>query len=47
MDHARIIKIIQSVSGILHTMLGIYVYWKVHIQPAIASEYTDGEIRCM
>ena len=28
-------------------MLGFDVYWKVYIQPAIASDSTDGEIRCM
>ena len=46
-DHARIINRRQSVSGILHTLLGVAVFWKLHIQPAIASDSTDGEIRCM
>ena len=46
-DHARIINRRRSVSGIIHTLLGVSVYWKVQIQPAIASDSTDGEIRCM
>ena len=41
-DHARIINRRRSVSGIIHTVLGVDVCWKVHIQPAIASDYTDG-----
>ena len=28
-------------------MLGVAVFWKVHIQPTIASDSTDGEIRCI
>ena len=46
-DHAIIINIRRSVSGIIHTLLGVAVYWKVHIQLAIASDSTDGEIRYM
>ena len=46
-DHAIIINRRQSVSGIIHTMFGVAVFWKVQIQPAVASESTDGEIRCM
>ena len=46
-DHARIINRRRSVSGIIHTLLGVAVCWKVQIQPAIASDSTDGEIRCM
>ena len=46
-DHAKIINIRQSVSGILHTLLGVDVFRKLHIQSSIASESTDGEIRCM
>ena len=46
-DHARILNRRRSVSGIIHTLLGGAVCWKVHIQPAIASDSTDGEIRCM
>ena len=43
-DHAIIINIRQSVSGIIHTILGVAVYWKVQIQLAIASDSTDGKI---
>ena len=41
-DHARFINRRRSVSGILYTMLGVSVFWKVHIQPDIASDSTDG-----
>ena len=43
-DHARNINIRQSVSGILHTLIDIYVLFKVHIQPAISYDSTDGNI---
>ena len=33
--------------GIIHTVLGVAVCCKVQIQPDIASDSTDGEIRCM
>ena len=33
--------------GIIHTLLGVAVCWKVYIQLAIASDSTDGETRCM
>ena len=46
-DHAKILNRRRSVSGIIHTLLGVAVFWKVQIQPAIASDYTDGEIICM
>ena len=46
-DHSISLNIRRSVSGIIHTLLGVAVCWKVQIQPAIASESTDGEIRCM
>ena len=46
-DHDRIFNRIRSVSGIIHTLLGISVCWKVYIQPDTASDYTDREIRCM
>ena len=36
-DHARILNRRRSVSGIIHTLLGAAVCWKVQIQPAIAS----------
>ena len=41
-DHARIINIRRSVSGIIYTLLSVAVCWKVQIWPAIASESTDG-----
>ena len=34
-DHARILNRRRSVSGIIHTLLGVAVFWKVQIQPAI------------
>ena len=46
-DHARILNRRRSVSGIIHTLLGVAVCWKVHIQPDIASDSTGGEIRFM
>ena len=46
-DHARILNIRRSVSGIIHTILGVSLLWKVQIQPAIAYDSTDREIRCM
>ena len=41
-DHARILNRRRSGSGIIHTLIGVSVCWKVHIQPAIAYESTDG-----
>ena len=35
----------RSVSGIIHTLLDVAVYWKVQIKPDVASNSTDGEIR--
>ena len=46
-DHARILNRRRSVSGIIHTLLDVAAFWKVHIQPAIASDSTDAEIRSM
>ena len=46
-DHARILNRRWSVSGIIHTLTGVSVFWKVHIQPAIASDSTYAEIICM
>ena len=46
-DHARILSKRRSVSGIIHTLPGVAVFWKVHIQPDIASDSADGEVRCM
>ena len=41
-DHAIILNIIRSVSVIIHTLLGISVCWKLHIQPYIVSYSTYG-----
>ena len=46
-DHAIILNRRRSVSGIIHNLLGVAVCCKVQIQPAIASDSTDGEIICM
>ena len=40
--HTIIINRRRSVSGIMHTLLGVSVCWKVHIQPAISSDSTYG-----
>ena len=40
-DHARILSIRRSVSGIMHTLIGVDVCCKLHAQPAIASDSTD------
>ena len=41
-DNDRTINRRRSVSGIFHTLLGIEVFWKAHIQPDVASDSTDG-----
>ena len=41
-DHAIIINRRRSVSVIIHTLLVVSLFWKVQIQPAIASHSTDG-----
>ena len=46
-DHARILNRRRSILGIINTLLGVAVCWKVQIHPSIASDSTDGEIRCM
>ena len=46
-DHSIIINRIQSVSGIFCNLLVVSVFWKVQIQLYIASDPTDGKIRCM
>ena len=46
-DHARTINRIQSVSGIIHTLLGVAVCWKLQIRPSMAYDSTGGEIICM
>ena len=46
-NHARILNRRRSVSVIIHTLLGVAVFWKVHIQTDIIFEPTDGEIICM
>ena len=37
----------RSVSDIFHTIIGVAFWRKLQIQPAIASDSTDEEIRCM
>ena len=34
-DHDIVLNRRRSVLGIIHTLLGVAIYWKVHIQPAI------------
>ena len=46
-DHTRILNRRLSVMGMIHTLLGVSVSLKLQIQPAIASDSTDGEIRSM
>ena len=46
-DHAIILNIRRSVSGIIHTLLDFSVLWILQIQLAIASVSTGGEIRCV
>ena len=46
-DHVIILNRRRSVSGIIYNLLGVSVYWKVQIQPAISSDSTDREIICM
>ena len=41
-DHARNLNIRQKVSGIIHTLLGVYILWKVQIKTAVTSDSTDG-----
>ena len=43
--HARSINRRRYISDIVHTLLGIAVFWKVWIQPTVASWSTDVEIR--
>ena len=47
LDQAIILNMRQSFSGIINTIIGVYVCWKVHIQPYAASDYTDGKMRFM
>ena len=47
MYYARIIIIRRSFSGIIHTIIGIDVCWKLYIQPAVESDSADGESMCM
>ena len=46
-DHARIINRRRSVLCIIHTLLGVSVFWKAQIHPAIEYDSTDGEVICM
>ena len=41
-DRAIIIKRRRLVSGIIFTLLGVSICWKLHIQLAVASDSTDG-----
>ena len=41
-DRNRIINRRRSVSGIIHTISGVDIFWEVHIQPAIAYDSTGG-----
>ena len=43
--HAIILNKRRSVLGIIHTLLGVAVCWKLQIQPDIASDSTNVEIR--
>ena len=40
--HAIILNRRRSVSGNIHNILGVSIYWKVQIKPYVASESTDG-----
>ena len=31
----------------MNTIINVSIFWKIQIKPSVASEYTDGEIRCM
>ena len=46
-DHAIIINIRRSVLGIIHTLLGVKLFWKIQIQPDVSSNSTDVKIRYM
>ena len=46
-DNARILKIRLPVLGIIHTLVGVSVCWKLQTQPAIESDSSDGEIICI
>ena len=46
-DHVRVLNRRLSFSGIMHTMFGVSVCWKVHIYPDIVSDSIYGEIICM
>ena len=37
----------MSFPGIIHTLLGVYVYWKLQIQPDIDSNSNYVEIICL
>ena len=40
-DHSIILNRRRSVMGIIHTLLGVAVFWKVQIQTVIESDSTD------
>ena len=43
-DHAIIINRRRPVSGIINNLLGVYLFWKVHIQQYIESDSTDRKL---
>ena len=45
--HTRILNRRWSVMGMIHTLFGVSVCLKLQIQPGIAYDSTDREIRCM
>ena len=44
MDHARVLNIRRTVSGIIHTLIGVAVCWKIQIKPYISFDPNYGEI---
>ena len=40
--HDTIINSRRSVSGIIHTLIGVAFCYRVHIQPPVAYEFTNG-----
>ena len=42
--YAQVLNIRKSFSGIIHNILGAAVWWKLYIQPAVESDFTDGKI---
>ena len=46
-DHDINLNRRRLVPGIIHTRIGVAVFWKVQIQTDVASDSTGGEIRCI